>query len=133
MWCGSNMPELKDILKSINLTKDADLIDSFNESDYPAWVVNRAMSFYPDTILQVNEMNQRSAIPKILQYKYLLNSVRKKNRYSPWLKVKVDPDVAVIKEYYGYSTRKAKEMMPLISKESLHQMKESLDRGGIRK
>lgn len=127
------MPELKDILKSINLTKDADLIDSFNESDYPAWVVNRAMSFYPDTILQVNEMNQRSAIPKILQYKYLLNSVRKKNRYSPWLKVKVDPDVAVIKEYYGYSTRKAKEMMPLISKESLHQMKESLDRGGIRK
>ena len=93
------MPELKDILKSINLTKDADLIDSFNESDYPAWVVNRAMSFYPDTILQVNEMNQRSAIPKILQYKYLLNSVRKKNRYSPWLKVKVDPDVAVIKEY----------------------------------
>jgi len=127
------MPELKDILKSINLTKDADLIDSFNESDYPAWVVNRAMSFYPDTILQVNEMNQRSAIPKILQYKYLLNSVRKKNRYSPWLKVKVDPDVAVIKEYYGYSTRKAKEMIPLISKESLHQMKESLDRGGIRK
>jgi len=127
------MPELKDILKSINLTKDADLIDSFNESDYPAWVVNRAMSFYPDTILQVNEMNQRSTIPKILQYKYLLNSVRKKNRYSPWLKVKVDPDVAVIKEYYGYSTRKAKEMIPLISKESLHQMKESLDRGGIRK
>jgi hypothetical protein len=127
------MPELKDILKSINLTKDADLIDSFNESDYPAWVVNRAMSFYPDTILQVNEMNQRSAIPKILQYKYLLNSVRKKNRYSPWLKVKVDPDMAVIKEYYGYSTRKAKEMIPLISKESLHQMKESLDRGGIRK
>ena len=127
------MPELKDILKSINLTKDADLIDSFNESDYPAWVVNRAMSFYPDTILQVNEMNQRSTIPKILQYKYLLHSVRKKNRYSPWLKVKVDPDVAVIKEYYGYSTRKAKEMIPLISKESLHQMKESLDRGGIRK
>ena len=127
------MPELKDILKSINLTKDDDLIDSFNESDYPAWVVNRAMSFYPDTILQVNEMNQRSTIPKILQYKYLLHSVRKKNRYSPWLKVKVDPDMAVIKEYYGYSTRKAKEMLPLISKESLHQMKESLDRGGIRK
>ena len=127
------MPELKDILKSINLTKDSDLIDSFNESDYPAWVVNRAMSFYPDTILQVNEMNQRSAIPKILQYKYLLNSVRKKNRYSPWLKVKVDPDVVMIKEYYGYSTRKAKEMLPLISKESLHLMKESLDRGGIRK
>jgi len=127
------MPELKDILKSINLTKDSDLIDSFNESDYPAWVVNRAMSFYPDTILQVNEMNQRSAIPKVLQYKYLLHSVRKKNRYSPWLKVKVDPDAVVIKDYYNISTKKAKEMMPLISKESLHLMKESLDRGGIRK
>jgi hypothetical protein len=127
------MPELKDILKSINLTKDADLIDSFNESDYPAWVVNRAMSFYPDTILQVNEMNQRANLSKKLQYKYLLGAVRKKNRYSPWLKSKVDHDVVVIKEYYGYSTRKAKEVLPMFNTEQLEELKLLLDKGGCKK
>ena len=71
------MPELKDILKSINVTKDQDLIDEYNESDYPSWVVNRALSFYPDTILQVNEINQRPYLPKTMMYKYLLNADRK--------------------------------------------------------
>ncbi|MEI7674733.1 MAG: DNA polymerase clamp loader subunit A [bacterium] len=127
------MPELKDILKSINQSKNTDLIDEYNESDYPAWVVNRAFSLYPDTILQVNELNQRPGIPKIMQYKYLLHSVRKRNRYSPWLKSKLSPDVQTIKDYYGYSTVKAKEIFPLISKESLILMKEELSTGGIKK
>lgn len=127
------MPELKDILKSINQSKNTDLIDEYNESDYPAWVVNRALSLYHDTILQVNELNQRPGIPKIMQYKYLLHSVRKRNRYSPWLKSQLSPDVQTIKDYYGYSTVKAKEIFPLISKESLILMKEELSTGGIEK
>jgi len=127
------MPELKDILKSINVTKDTDLIDVYNESDYPSWVVNRALSFYPDTILQVNEINQHSQMPRTMQYKYLLYSVRKKNRYSPWLKVKLDPGVQLIKEYYGYSTRKAKEVLPMFTNEDLEELKLILDKGGCKK
>ena len=127
------MPELKEILKSINLTKDTDLIDVYNESDYPAWVVNRALSFYPDTILQVNEINQHSQMPRTMQYKYLLYSVRKKNRYSPWLKVKLDPGVQLIKEYYGYSVRKAKEVLPMFTNEDLEELKLILDKGGCKK
>lgn len=127
------MPELKDILKSINVTKDTDLIDVYNESDYPSWVVNRALSFYPDTILQVNEINQHSQMPRTMQYKYLLYSVRKKNRYSPWLKVKLDPGVQLIKEYYGYSVRKAKEVLPMFTNEDLEELKLLLDKGGCKK
>lgn len=127
------MPELKDILKSINVTKDTDLIDVYNESDYPSWVVNRALSFYPDTILQVNEINQHSQMPRTMQYKYLLYSVRKKNRYSPWLKVKLDPGVQLIKEYFGYSTRKAREVLPMFTNEDLEELKLILDKGGCKK
>ena len=127
------MPELKDILKSINLTKDKDLIDQYNESDYPAWVVNRALSFYPDTILQVNELNQRPYLPKTMQYKYLVECIRKKNRYSPWLKVKLDPGVQLIKEYFGYSTRKAREVLPMFTNEDLEELKLLLDKGGCKK
>ena len=127
------MPELKEILKSINLTKDTDLIDVYNESDYPSWVVNRALSFYPDTILQVNEINQHSQMPRTMQYKYLLYSVRKKNRYSPWLKVKLDPGVQLIKEYFGYSTRKAREVLPMFTNEDLEELKLILDKGGCKK
>jgi hypothetical protein len=127
------MPELKDILKSINLTKDKDLIDQYNESDYPAWVVNRALSFYPDTILQVNELNQRPYLPKTMQYKYLVECIRKKNRYSPWLKVKLDPGVQLIKEYFGYSTRKAREVLPMFTNEDLEELKLILDKGGCKK
>lgn len=127
------MPELKDILKSINLTKDTDLIDTYNESDYPTWVVNRALSFYPDTILQVNELNQRPYLPKTMQYKYLVECIRKKNRYSPWLKVKLDPGVQLIKEYYGYSVRKAKEVLPMFTNEDLEELKLLLDKGGCKK
>jgi len=127
------MPELKDILKSINVTKDQDLIDEYNESDYPSWVVNRALSFYPDTILQVNEINQRPYLPKTMMYKYLLHAVRKKSRYSPWLKYKLPEEIQLIKDYYGFSTAKAKDALPLLSKDDLNKIKEILDKGGIKK
>ena len=125
------MPELKDILKSINVTKDTDLIDVYNESDYPSWVVNRALSFYPDTILQVNEINQHSQMPRTMQYKYLLYSVRKKNRYSPWLKVKLDPGVQLIKEYFGYSNMKAKEALRILSEEDIAEIRKRTEKGGV--
>jgi len=127
------MPELKDILKSINLTKDGDLIDDYNQSDYPPFVVNRCLSFHADTILLANEMNSRSDLDKKLQYKYLLNAVRKKSRYSPWLKYKLPEEIQLIKDYYGFSTAKAKEALPLLSKDDLNKIKEILDKGGIKK
>jgi hypothetical protein len=127
------MPELGDILKSINQTKDHDLLDEYNQGDYVPFVINRTMSFHVDTILAANELNQRPGLDKRIQYKYYLNAVRKKYRYSPWLKYKLPSNVQLIKDYYGYSTKRAKEVLPLFSKDDLAHIKAELDKGGIKK
>lgn len=124
------MPELKDILKSINQTKDPDLIDEFNENDYVPFVVNRCLSFFPDTIMTVNEMNLSPNLPKYMQYKYYLYGIKKKSRYSPWLKASKIPNVDLIQTYYNVSYKKAKEMLPLFSDNDIEQIKKELDKGG---
>ena len=126
------MPEMKDIMKSLNQTKDHDLIDDFNSSDYVPWVINRAFSYYPDVITHSEKMNNYATLDKILQYKYYLYAVRKKSRFSPWLKYKLPEDVQLIKEYYGYSTKKAKEILPLLNKDDLDEIRKYLDKGGVK-
>ena len=126
------MPEMKDIMKSLNQTKDHDLIDDFNSSDYVPWVINRAFSYYPDVITHSEKMNNYATLDKILQYKYYLYAVRKKSRFSPWLTYKLPEDVQLIKEYYGYSTKKAKEILPLLNKDDLDEIRKYLDKGGVK-
>ena len=126
------MPEMKDIMKSLNQTKDHDLIDDFNSSDYVPWVINRAFSYYPDVITHSEKMNNYATLDKILQYKYYLYAVRKKSRFSPWLKYKLPEDVQLVKEYYGYSTKKAKEILPLLNKDDLDEIRKYLDKGGVK-
>lgn len=126
------MPTLTEILKSINLLKDKDLIHDWNEAEYPAWVVNRAMSFHPDVVLLANEMNMRGHIDKKMQYKYYLYAVRKKARFSPWLKFKAPADIEVISEYYKCSKEKAADILPLLSEDDLKKIKKILDKGGVK-
>ena len=126
------MPEMKDIMKSLNQKKDKDLIDDFNSSDYVPWVINRAFSYYPDVITHSEKMNNYATLDKILQYKYYLYAVRKKSRFSPWLKYKLPEDVQLVKEYYGYSTKKAKEILPLLNKDDLDEIRKYLDKGGVK-
>jgi hypothetical protein len=127
------MPELKDILNAINNTKDYTLITSENSSEYLPFVVNRCMSYYPETILIANQVNQYGLLPNELQFKYYVNTVSRKKRYAPWLKYKVSDDVNTIKEYYGCSTKKAKELVKHTNKEMIIEMKQSLDKGGLKK
>lgn len=124
------MPQLKDIMKSLNQNKDADLIDEYNQADYVPYVVNRIFSFFPDTIMYANEMNATPFLDRRLQYKYLLYAVRKKSRFSEWLKSPLTDEVKLVKEYFGYSTKKAKAVLPLLSANDLEEIKSILDKGG---
>ena len=63
----------KDIIPSILQTKK-DVLET--DKDYNAFVVNRALSFHYDCVLQANEMNRYPSLPVTLQYHYLLNSIR---------------------------------------------------------
>ena len=123
--------ELKDWLNSINLNK-TDLIDEDPtlEKEYPPFVINKCMSGHLDTVLYANEMNMTHFLDKKLQYDFYLNSVRKRKRFSPWLRKDKVKDLDVVKSYYGYSNEKAQQALRILSPEQLAFIRSKLDTGG---
>ena len=126
------MYELKDYLNAINYTKEAlmDTEDEIWEKKYPPFIVNKALSGFPDTIMYANEMNQNHHLDKKLQFDFLLNSIRKRKRFTPWLKAKKVSNLEYVKEFYGYSNEKAKSALTILTKEQIKQIKTSLNKGG---
>jgi hypothetical protein len=122
------MPTSQEILKSINVTKDSDLIDSSNESDYVPFFINRALSFYPDTILHANNMNRYSNLNKTDQYKYYVYGTAKRNRYTPWAKFNPSKKLELIKKYSGLSYTRAKEILPLINDSLLLEIEKEMEK-----
>jgi hypothetical protein len=103
-------------------------------SDYPysAFVVNRIASNYIDTLFQANELNQYHELDKHLQYDYLINSTRKKKRFRKAEKDYPDSSLALIKEYYGYNTKRALEVLDILNDEQVNKIKLKLDKGGMK-
>ena len=127
------MYELKDYLKAINETKE-NLLDTNDitwEKKYPPYVINRCMSMFYDTVMHSNEMNGLHFLPKRMQFHYLINSIRKKRRFGgKWLSQTKLKDLALVKEYYGYSNSKAKEALNILSKNQIENIKIELIKGG---
>ena len=123
--------DLKDWLNSINQTKK-NLLDEDPtlEKEYPPYIVNRCFSGHLDCIMFANEMNIHNNIPKKMQYDFYLNSLRKKKRFSPWLRQDKIKDLDCVKRYYGYSNEKAKQALRILTKEQLAFIKSKLDIGG---
>ena len=123
--------ELKDWLNSINTGKN-NLIDEEPdlEKQYPSYIVNRCMSGHIDAILLANEMNKRPNLPKKLQYDFFLNSIRKRKRYSPWLRKEEIENLDFVKRYYGYSNEKAKQVLNILTREQLSFIRDRLETGG---
>ena len=97
---------------------------------YPAFIVNKLLSGFQDTIMLVNEMNRNHFLDKDMQFQFLLNSIRSKKRYSPFLRASKIKDIECVKEYYGYNNEKAKTALDLLTKEQLKLIKEKLYKGG---
>ena len=125
--------ELKDWLNSINQTKK-NLLDEDPtlEKEYPPYIVNRCFSGHLDCIMFANEMNIHNNIPKKMQYDFYLNSLRKKKRFSPWLRQDKIKDLDYVKRHYGYSNEKAKQALRILTKEQLTFIKSKFDTGGTR-
>lgn len=123
--------ELKDWLNSINMTKK-NLHNEDPSAKYPAYIVNRCMSGHLDTVLFANEMNMKPNLDPKLQYSFLLNSVRKRKRFSPWLRKDEIRDLDLVKRYYGYSNEKAKQALSILTKEQLSFIKSKFETGGKR-
>jgi hypothetical protein len=126
--------ELKDYLNSINFTKEylMDDQDPQWEKKYAPFIINKCMSGFIDTIMFANEMNLNHTLPSRLQYDFLINIVRKRKRFSPWLKKEKIQDLDAIKSYYGYSNEKSQQALKILTKEQIKFIKDKLDVGGRR-
>ena len=127
------MTELKDWLNSINFNKK-NLIeeDPSTIKDYPPYIINRCLSGNIDCIMFVNEMNKYSFLDKDLQYSFYLNTLRKKKRFSPWLRKDKVTDLEIIKQYYGYSNEKASQALKILTPEQISYIKQRLETGGLK-
>ena len=126
--------ELKDYLNAINFNKK-NLMDSDDElwkKKYPAFIVNKILSGFRDCINLVSTINYYHFLDKDIQFQFLLNSIRSKKRFSPFLRASKLRNIECVKEYYGYSNDKAKSALDILTKDQIKLIKEKLYKGGTK-
>ena len=104
--------------------------DELAEKGYKPFLTNRSLSYHQDTVLYANEMNMRPHLDNLLQYEFLLNSLRKRKRYAKWVKEVPDATVEMVMEYYGYDRSKAEQALRVLTDEQLAMIEVALDKGG---
>ena len=106
------------------------MVDPENEKHYNSFVINRSLSYFPDTVAIANEMNKYHHLDSRLQISFLINIIRKRKRFSKWIKPEIENDVEVVKEYYGYSNEKARQILPLLTPEQIQAIRKKVNKGG---
>ena len=126
------MYELKQYLKSINEDKNnlMDGDDPLYERKYPAFIINKCLAPFNDTIMLVNEMNKHNHLDNKLQFDFLLNSLKKQKRYASWMKASKVKNLEYVKEYFGYNNQKARAALDILTDEQIATIKDKLNKGG---
>ena len=126
------MYELKEYLNAINQTKEPlmNTEDEQWEKKYPPFIVNKCVAPFPDTVMLLNEINQLHHLDNKLQFDFLINSLRPRKRYTPWLKATKLENLEYVKEYYGYNNEKAKAALDILNDEQISAIKTRLNKGG---
>lgn len=119
-----------DFIKAINETKESLIVDEWSEKQYNSYLVNKGLSFGKDTIYAANAMNSRPHLDKALQFYFFINIIRQRKRFNKWIKPEKIEAIEVIKEYYGYSTEKAYQVLSIFNDEKITTMKNSIYKGG---
>jgi len=134
------MPSLGDFLNSIhknknNLLEDPNLDPSLVEKDYKklTFILNRCLSYFPDTLLYSQELNMRSALDGKPQYLFYLYGVSKKPRFAKGMKIENSENLGIVKEYYNYNSKKARKALEILTDEDIEYIKDRLKHGGVGK
>jgi len=106
------------------------MVDDIAEKGYNSFMVNRSLSYFPDTVFAANEMNIHHQIDSRLQFDFLINIIRKRKRFSKWDKKQIDGDIEMIQEYYGYNEQKAIQVLSLLTPEQIEIIKKKVSKGG---
>ena len=121
-----------DFLNCINQTKHPLMDqDPSCEREYVPFLINRGLSYFMDTIVLANQMNQTYWLDKKLQFEYLRFSVRARKRFSKWHKPQEDDRINALKALYGYSDAKARQVVDLIKEEDWTAIFEAISTGGV--
>lgn len=123
---------LSDYLNAINFTKDPllDVGESYEKQSYVPFVVTRCLSYFPDTLFAANEVNIRSSLDSKMHFDFLRGAIRPRKRFSKWLKREQDDRIAALVEFYGISTRKAREAIRVLSDADIKEIQEVVSKGG---
>lgn len=119
-----------DFINAIHHSKENLITDDWSEKQYNAYIINKGLSYGHDTVIPANEMNSRPHLDSALQFQFLINIIRPRKRFNKWMKAEKIDDLEVIKEYYGYSTQKAKDILPLLDSSKIEQLKIRITKGG---
>jgi hypothetical protein len=119
-----------DYVNAINYSKKDIMVTRDDEKAYNGFMVNRSLSYFSDTVVIANEMNKYHHIDSRLQFSFLINIIRKRKRFSKWVKPELENDLESVKEYYGYSNEKARQILSLLSPSQIKQIKEKVNKGG---
>ena len=119
-----------DFVKSVSYDKKDIMIDEVEEKNYAPFLINKSLSYHQDSVFFTNEMNCRHGLDHRLQYLFLLNTLRKRQRFSQWSKPYVSKKLDTIKDYYQISTLKAKEYMEVLSYKEVRELKKRMKTGG---
>lgn len=119
-------------VKSLSYTKEYDIIDP-ESGDYIPFLVNRAFSYYPDTILFAEEINELPFVTKRMHYDYYFYAIRPRSRFTKWAK-KEDKgeEFQVVQEAFGFSEKKVMEALNVLSEQDVSDIKQLLFRGGTK-
>jgi hypothetical protein len=104
--------------------------DEEAEAGYNPFLTNMALSYFSDTVLAANLMNEFSHLSNRPQYEFLLNAVSKRKRFSKWAKAVNSEDLELICDYYMVNSNIGKSYLDLISKEQLEEIREMQNTGG---
>ena len=121
-----------DYLKAINYTKEDLFVEPQADKDYYPYIINRCLSYFIDTVLYANEMNRFPEIPKKDQFNYLKGSVRERKRFSKWIKKEEEKDIEVVKEALNLSSRRANEILDILTDEDMEILRSRVFKGGVK-
>lgn len=121
---------IKDLSKEKKNILEDDLLS--NNESYNQFVINKAFSYFPDTILHAATMNLHQELPNVFHNKYFLEAISSRNRFSKWHKPSKNENVEMVKNYYKCNIRQAREYVSILTEEQLDFIKKKTDVGGVK-
>ena len=123
-----------DFMNAASFTKKNLIGESDNpeltEKEYNPYIVNRGFTYFEDTILHANEMNQRHELFPGAQFEYYRSVLRKRKRFSKWHKAEKNNDLDAIQQVYECNRNIKKMYLKVLTEEQLKSVHEKLVIGG---